>query len=74
MSRAIGIINHDHSYIHVQGLAMSVWTIAHNLKRFPSVSVVDSGNTVVYGYVKYIDSSNITITFNATFSGKAYLN
>lgn len=74
MTRAIGVINHNHSYIHDQGIALNVWIITHNLNRKPSITVVDSGGTVVYGEYTYIDNNTIKITFNATFSGKAYLN
>jgi hypothetical protein len=29
---------------------------------------------MVVGDVEYIDENNLTITFNASFSGKAYIN
>lgn len=74
MSRAAGIPSHDHSYVHEQGLPSSVWTIVHNLNRKPSITVVDSADAVVEGKKEYIDKNTIKITFNATFSGKAYLN
>ena len=48
--------------------------IAHNLKRFPSITVIDTANTVVVGEYEYIDSSNVTLKFLAGFAGKAYLN
>lgn len=74
MSRAIGVIDHNHSYIHDQGIAQSIWVVPHPLQRRPSVTVVDSGGTVVEGNVHYVDDNTIIITFNASFSGKAYLN
>ena len=64
----------DVSYTHNQGSAASVWNIAHNTGKFCSVTVVDSGNTVVVGEIVYTDSNNIVLTFNASFSGKAYIN
>jgi len=51
-----------------------VWEINHNLNRFPSVSVVNTNDILMYGDITYIDSNNIKITFSAGFSGKAYLN
>ena len=48
--------------------------INHNLNKHPSVTVVDSGQNVVYGEVQYTDTNNLTVSFNATFSGNAYLN
>jgi len=52
----------------------TIWTINHNLDRHPSVTVVDSGGTVVIGNVNYVTNNTLTITFTAAFSGKAYLN
>jgi hypothetical protein len=64
----------DKNYIHDQGIAGSTWSINHSLKKFPSVTVVDSAGTVVIGMVDYTDLNNLTITFSSGFSGKAYLN
>lgn len=61
-------------YIHEQGVAANVWEIQHNLNRLPSVTVVDTADNVVMGYVTYIDKDNVRVTFNAAFKGKAYLN
>lgn len=67
------IVN-DKNYIHNQVVASGTWQIQHNLDKFPSVSIVDSGDNLVVGEVKYIDSNNVLITFTSVFSGKAYLN
>lgn len=64
----------SYSYIHSQDLAAIFWTVAHNIGKYPSVTVVDSGGTVVYGDVEYIDNMNLTIRFSAMFSGKVYCN
>lgn len=64
----------DLSYTHTQASASSTWNVAHNLGKFPSITVVDSGNSVVVGAISYTDSNNLTITFNSSFSGKAYIN
>jgi len=53
---------------------LSEWTITHNLGKFPSVTVVDSANSVVVGDVDYTNSNILTITFSAAFSGCAFLN
>ncbi len=62
------------AFVYEQAVAANVWEIAHNLNREPSVTVVDTANNVVVGYVTYIDKNNIVVTFNAAFKGKAYLN
>lgn len=64
----------DKNYIHTQSSASSTWTVTHNLNKFPSVTVVDSANNVVMGAVEMINLNSITITFTASFSGKAYIN
>lgn len=67
------IVN-DKNYIHNQVVASGTWQIQHNLDKFPSVSIVDSGDNLVVGEIKYIDLNNVLITFTSIFSGKAYFN
>ena len=50
------------------------WTITHNLNKYPSVTVVDSGFSVVYGDIEFISKNQLKITFTDAFSGEAYLN
>ena len=70
----ITVIINTSTFIFTQAVAATVWNINHSLCKFPSVTVVDTGDTVVVGQVEYIDNENIRITFNSAFSGKAYLN
>jgi len=62
------------TYVHDQGTPSVLWSITHTLEKYPSVSVVDSAGSRVEGLVTYIDINNLTISFNAGFSGTAYLN
>lgn len=64
----------DKHYEHNQTSASALWNISHNLGKYPSVMVVDSGNSVVVGEVEYVTDNTLRIQFNASFSGKAYLN
>jgi hypothetical protein len=61
------------SYIHNQGSASSTWNIIHNLGYYPSVTVVDNGDNVVVGDVSYISVNQVSVSFSASFGGKAYL-
>mgnify|MGYP006103932779 FL=1 len=70
----IGAGEGDKNYLHDQGVVSAVWTISHGLGKYPSVSVVDTANQIVFGEIEYVDTNNIIITFNAAFSGSAYLN
>jgi hypothetical protein len=64
----------DKNFVFTQSTAASVWHVQHDLEKYPSVTVVDSGDNVVYGEVTYDDINNLTITFSSAFSGKAYIN
>ena len=62
------------TYVFNQGVASTTLNVNHNLGKFPSVTVIDTANTVVNGEYEYIDNNNITLKFSAAFAGKAYLN
>tara|TARA_R110002020_G_scaffold257701_5_gene471363 strand:+ start:279 stop:824 length:546 start_codon:yes stop_codon:yes gene_type:complete len=62
------------TYTYCQDAASVQWTITHNLGKFPSVTVVDSGNSVVIGDIDYTNSNVVVLTFNSAFSGCAFLN
>ena len=64
----------DKHYSHNQTSASATWTVTHNLGKFPSVTVIDSANSVVVGEVNMTNINEVEITFSAAFSGKAYLN
>lgn len=67
------------TYVHTQSQASATWTITHNLNKFPSVTVIDSGDSVAHGEILYNSANQLTLTFlqggsGSAFSGKAYLN
>ena len=69
----------DITFTHNQNSTSSTWVITHNLGRFPSVTVVDSADSIVQGTVVYNSNKQLTITFFSgsdalAFQGKAYLN
>ncbi len=69
----------DITYTHNQSSTSDTWVVNHNLHRFPSVTVVDSAETIVQGTVVYNSNKQLTITFFSggsalAFQGKAYLN
>ena len=57
-----------------QAAAATTWDITHNLGKFPSITVIDTGNTVVTGEYNYVSNIRVILTFSAAFAGKAYLN
>lgn len=64
----------DLSYAHEQASASDLWTIVHNLGKYPSVTVVDSANDECEGSVNHISPNQLVISFSAAFSGRAFLN
>lgn len=63
---------HGGAYEHYQMTPASVWRIVHNLGYYPSITVVDSADNVVYGEASYIDINTVEIEFASSFSGKVY--
>ena len=62
------------TFVFDQVAASTTWNIQHNLGKFPSITVIDTANTVVTGEYTYIDNNNVQLNFSAAFAGKAYLN
>jgi len=63
-----------HDFTFTQPTPSVEWAIQHNMDKFPSVSVVNNNNILMYGNTTYVDTNNLIINFTAGFSGKAYLN
>jgi hypothetical protein len=62
------------TYTHSQAIPLAVWTAAHNLGRYPSVSVVDTLGRQVFGDVTWVDENIVQITHGSAIAGKAYFN
>ena len=65
----------ESTYIHNQAIASDTRVINHNLNTYPTVDIVDSAGTIIKPNERVYNSTNtVTVTFLASFSGKAYLN
>lgn len=62
------------NFVYTQAIPATVWEIEHNLGKNPSITVVDSANSVVQGDYTYVDLNHCVLTFQYPFSGKAFLN
>lgn len=63
------------TFVFEQGIASDTWTIEHNLDKKPSITVVDSADSVIGIFKADYDNENkVTLRFNGAFTGKAYLN
>lgn len=74
LDELLASIKQDAEYTHDQIAASASWIINHPLNKFVSVTIVDSGGSLVIGEIQYISRSQIIVNFSAEFSGKAYLN
>jgi hypothetical protein len=64
----------DKEFKFHQNNASATWTIAHNLNKFPSVTVQLTNGDIVVGDVSHTNKNNLTISFSSVQSGYAYLN
>jgi hypothetical protein len=62
------------TFVFEQIAASDTWIIKHPLNKKPSITVVDSADTVVVGEVVFISLDTVILNFSAPFSGRAYLN
>lgn len=62
------------SYTHTQSSPLMVWTVAHNLNRYPSITVVSNLMQRVEPDVEYIDANIVRITHAAPQIGKVFCN
>ncbi len=66
--------NQDKHYTHNQSTSSNQWTIPHGLNKYPSVQVIDSAGNLCIGQVTHNSVNQLTLDFNSSFGGKAYLN
>jgi hypothetical protein len=71
---AAGATSGDLTYVHNQVATASTWNVTHNLGKYPTIAVVDSGNNELVPDVHYIDANNLTVSFGANTSGHVYCN
>jgi hypothetical protein len=64
----------DKTYVHSQLTPATVWTIVHNLGKFPAVETSDLARNEIYGDVDWVDLNTVTVTFAGPVDGYAYLN
>lgn len=62
------------SYTHTQSIAAAIWTVAHNLARRPSITVVDNLDRRIEPDVAYLDANTVQITHASALIGKVYCN
>jgi|TARA_R110000782_G_scaffold182992_1_gene273234 hypothetical protein len=64
----------DKTFVFDQPTPATVWTIPHLLNKFPSVTIVNDANEIVYAQTLYQSVDQVRINFAIALQGKAYLN
>lgn len=64
----------QNNFVFDKQTADTTWVVAHNMGKFPSVTIVDTAGDEVEGEVRHNSINQLTITFTAAVAGKAYLN
>ena len=62
------------SYVYTQVTPSAVWVVLHNLNKYPSSTVVNSADEVVYGETAYDSLNQVSLTVAGAVSGKACFN
>lgn len=53
---------------------VDIWTILHDMGKFPSVFCIDSSGDEIVGDIKHTSVNIVTVTFAFPTGGKAFLN
>jgi hypothetical protein len=61
------------AYVHNQATPTTVWTINHNLGRYPSVELLSSGMQEIDGEVAHPSVNQTVVTLNPATAGLARL-
>lgn len=71
----IPLTNEINAYVHTQGAGSTSWVITHSLNAgTPAVQVYDETNSMVIpDEVVPTDANTVTITFNASVTGRAII-
>jgi hypothetical protein len=64
----------DAAYVHTQNTAATVWTVGHNLGKYPAITVTDSGGSTIIPDVHYDSTAQVTLTFGSPTSGRVFCN
>lgn len=61
------------SFVFTQPTPSALWTIVHNLDKYPNVAIEDLSGDDIMAQISYVNLNTITITFIIPMAGTAYL-
>jgi hypothetical protein len=62
------------TFVYEQLVPSTEWAINHYLGCYPSVTIIDSADSVLIGDITYISEDTLKVNFTFAFAGKALLN
>ena len=69
-----GLVSGSTEVIPFNNVATITATHTGALGNFPSITVVNNNNIVIYGELAYVSTTQLTVTFASAQTGKLYLN
>lgn len=64
----------DKNYVHTQAVANVLWTVNHNLGKYPSVRIKDALGQAITGDIVDVSINQLTIEFSTAQTGVAIIN
>lgn len=64
----------DKNHIHTQAVANTLWTVTHNLGKYPSVRIKDGTGHSIVGDIVDVSINELTIEFTSAQAGVAIIN
>ena len=69
-----GLVSGSTEVIPFNNIATITATHTGALGNFPSITVVNNNNIIIYGEVAYVNTTQLTVTFASAQTGNLYLN
>lgn len=67
----IKLVPENYSYTFT---TQNIFTITHNLEKYPSVIITDLDGNKIYGEIQYLDTNRVKISLSMVLSGIVYCN
>lgn len=67
-------VQEDRNVLFIQTTPSDIWTINHNMGKYPNITILDSAKNKVIGEEEHVDENTVILRFIGAFSGKATLN
>lgn len=61
------------TYVHDQAVPATVWTVTHNMNKYPAVVITDTNLIAIDGVLEYLSLNALQLSFNSAVAGKAVL-